>query len=155
MDTPELIDYTWASPDGQDSGIWRMSVNGTEVPVIVARIDYGDGHMYCIRVPFSHEATARSYRTLDAAQASAEEAWMHHTYAPPAHRYVGPTMLRVEDLDRVKHIIKIKAVAEMAGLAPSSLASKVSRLTQLTIDESEALSRVLFDAGVVIERRGR
>lgn len=64
-----------------------------------------------------------------------------------------PVYLRIEDLDRVKGLVKVKKLAELGGLSASAIAQKVSRKTQLTIDESEAMTRVLREIGIVIERR--
>jgi len=61
--------------------------------------------------------------------------------------------LRVEDLDRVKGLLKIKKLAELAGLSASAIAQKVGRGTQLTVTESEAMTKVLADVGMPLQHR--
>lgn len=61
--------------------------------------------------------------------------------------------IRTADLDRVKHLVKLKKLAELAGLNPASIAQKVGRGTELTVSESEAMTKVMVEAGVIVERR--
>lgn len=61
--------------------------------------------------------------------------------------------IRITDLDRVKHLVKIKKLAELAGLNAASIAQKVGRGTELSVTESEAMAKVLIETGVIVERR--
>lgn len=61
--------------------------------------------------------------------------------------------IRISDLDRVKHIVKIKKLAELAGLHPATIAQKLGRGTELTVTESEAMTKVMVETGVIVERR--
>lgn len=70
----------------------------------------------------------------------------------PAQLAAMGSHLRIEDLDRVKGLIKVKKLAELAGLSSATIAQKLGRGTQLTVVESEQMTKVLRDHGVVVTR---
>jgi hypothetical protein len=144
--------YKWVA-SAQLDGAWILEVDGEKVNCRVTRLeDSGQTH-YFVTISGSHPVTTRAYSTIEEAQVHAENAWTDLLHTPKEHRYAGVFNLRISDLDRVKGLVKIKKLAELGGLSASAIAQKVTRKTQLTIDESEAMTRVLHEFGIVIERR--
>ncbi len=139
--------FSWRAT-GAD-GVYVLTVDGAEWPIVIAMLDVDK---YAVRMAFSHEVATRLFHDLESAQNAAQSAWLDIANTPPQNRYVGPQAMRIEDLFRVRGLVKIKKLAELAGLSATSIASKVSRNTQLTVDESEAMTKVLREHGVVIER---
>lgn len=133
-----------------------LHVDGKETRCSIVEVSLDDKRKTFIAVvPFDHEVNRKPFDTMEAAQVNIENAYTDILHTPREHRYASPFHLRIEDLERTKGLIKVKKLAELAGLSASSIAQKVGRGTQLTIDESEAMTNVLRDLGVVIERRSK
>jgi len=131
-----------------------LYADGKETRCSIAEITIDEKRKTYVAVfPFDHEVSRKTFDTMSDAKAAIQNAHTDIWHTPPAHRYASMFHLRIEDLDRTKGLIKIKKLAELAGLSASSIAQKVGRGTQLTIDESEAMTNVLHGLGVVIERR--
>jgi len=144
--------YTWV----YDAPGAILYADGKETHCSIAEISLDDKRKtYIAVVPFDHEVNRKPFDTMSAAQVGIENAYTDILHTPTEHRYASTFHLRIEDLDRTKGLIKIKKLAELAGLSASSIAQKVGRGTQLTIDESEAMTNVLRSMGVVIERRSK
>lgn len=153
---------------------WRPIVDGY-LNLFIAGEDTGasvgqgqtpsGGSFYVIRPRFEDSTIGNHFSTLEEAQSVAIREVLRLAFAPREsgrdpllHSFESTVSthvfhLRVEDLDRVKTVIKIKKLAELAGLSPSAIAQKIGRGTQLSIDESESMTRVLRELGIVIERR--
>ena len=144
--------YKWAL-DAQQEDVWALHADGVAVNCHVSSIEDQGRKIWCVSFPFDSSLTRRFYGSLDEAKEHTENAWTDIHFTPHSHRYARGLNLRIEDLDRVKGLVKVKKLAELAGLSASSIAQKVGRSTQLTIDESEAMTRVLREMGVVIECR--
>jgi len=54
----------------------------------------------------------------------------------------------LERLSGIADVVKLSAVATMAGMSPQTLASKIKRGTPLTEDEEKRLGRVLLAYGL-------
>ena len=60
-------------------------------------------------------------------------------------------MLRIEHLIKMRPIINLQSLAKLAGMPSATLNSKMVRNTQLSVDESERLGRVLNEHGIIFE----
>jgi len=58
------------------------------------------------------------------------------------------SMLKTEQLKRLTEIINLKSLAEKAGLKYNTIDQKLRRNTQLTVEESEALTAALASYGL-------
>ncbi len=146
-------------------GYLNLFIEGQDTGASVSQGQTPDGGKYfVIRPRFAIPKILSHFSTIEEAQQAAIQELFRLAVLPPSER--DPLLnsfkqtvstcifhLRVEDLDRVKGLVKIKKLAELAGLSASAIAQKVGRGTQLTIDESEAMTKVFRDLGVVIERR--
>jgi hypothetical protein len=125
-------------------------VDGTHLAWI-QELNWG-GHVDYVVKSYVNKLNDVRFATVEAARE-----WVEHqvgTVNPDKSEHKATAeYVRISDLDRVKHIVKIKKLAELAGLNPASIAQKLGRGTELTVTESEALTKIMVDTGVIIERR--
>ena len=125
-------------------------VNGAHFAWI-QELDWG-GHVDYVVKSYVSKLNDVRFATVEAARAWVEQ--QVDTINPDKNEHMATAeFVRITDLDRVKHLVKIKKLAELAGLNPASIAQKLGRGTELTVTESEAMTKVMVDAGVIIERR--
>lgn len=125
-------------------------VNGTHLAWI-QELNWGGHTDYAVKSYVSKLNDVR-FATVEAAKEWIEK--QADTINPDKSEHKATAeYVRIADLDRVKHIVKIKKLAELAGLHPATIAQKLGRGTELTVTESEAMTKVMVEAGVIIERR--
>ncbi len=58
--------------------------------------------------------------------------------------------MTIQDLEQIKDIINIKNLCINAGINPNTIATKLSRGTELSITESEAFEKALADKNLYL-----
>lgn len=61
--------------------------------------------------------------------------------------------IKIEHLEQLKWLLKLSALLKKAGLSEDLVISRRRSGSQLTVDESEAIEKVLKEAGVVITEK--
>jgi hypothetical protein len=137
---------TWEQHPDFDNRIVAIN-DGAHVAWIVA-INFGGHTSYVVKSWIRH-LNGVQFTTQEKAQAWVESQ-LEGMSIDKNVELAGSTNLRIADLDRVKHLVKVKKLAELADLNASTIAQKVSRGTELTVAESEAMTKVLTDVGLIV-----
>lgn len=131
-----------------------VATNGDHHIAWITEVNIGsDRRLYHLKSYIPELNGGTPFSSLEEAKAAVAQYLRNAEIVTDASAIKAPMgYLRIADLERVRKYIKIKSIAERAGLDPQSIGTKLARGTELSVAESEAIMQALIEEGITIAR---